>query len=341
MDKEPNGAILLVAHSATQRMTDSEILRESGYGDLRVASNGTEAWSVIKTFDIDMVVCDWRLTEMNGLALLKVVRADADHAHIPFLLVLEEATRKQVIEAGSAGVTDILVRPFSRDVFLRKIEKSRRGDEDPRAVESDNLMKQGGELMRQGKLEEALSIFNRVLSTQESAEVYYNLGYIKSVQGRFEEAIAAFRRATRINNTFVRAYRMMGEVFAKMGRPEEAQRCFDQAADIYMERNENDMAEDVYMRALEINPHTMNVYNSLGILYRRQGDLQKAIRMYNKALRVSPLDENIHYNLARVHIAAKEFDQAREVLKKSLGLNPEFEEAAQLLRSIDMGEGLK
>ncbi len=307
-----------------------------------MAANGTEAWSLIKRHQIDFVICAWNLLpEMSGLVLLKVVRADAAFSTTPFMLVVDEITKAQVIAAGEAGVTDIIIRPFNRDTFKRKVDSTLRGEDDPEAIESKKMYDQGQELMKQGKYDEALTSFKRILNLHESAEVYYNLGYIKTAQGKYEEAIAAFRKATQINNAFAKAYQKMGEVYAKLGREDEAQQCLELAAEIYMEKNMDENAEQIYMQALQMNPKTLNVYNSLGILYRRQNKFGEALKMYRKARRVNPYDENIFYNMARVYLSLNNLTEAAKCLARAIELNGDFSEARQLLKSIRLGETIK
>lgn len=341
MENPLETTILLVESDAKLRRSEAALLSEMGYKEILQAGNGTEAWSVIKNSDVGFIVCAWELREMNGLVLLKVVRADIAHSMIPFLLVVEEVTKAQVVEAGQAGVTDIILRPFTKELFLKKVNQTISIEEDPQTVEANRLYDNGLELMKQGDYEEALKSFKRILNVYETAEVYYNMGYIKTAQGRYEEAIVAFRRATQINNAFAQAFQKMGEAYSKIGHSKEAQKCYEQAAEIFMDKNMDDNAEAVYMQALKVNPGTINVYNSLGILYRRQGKLGESIKMYRKALKVSPFDENIHYNLARVYMADKKLDNAAETLRAAINLNPDFKEAENLLKSIEMGNGLK
>ncbi|MFH1135188.1 MAG: tetratricopeptide repeat protein [Pseudomonadota bacterium] len=332
---------LFVDASPHYRKAGAALLRDLGFSEFMMATNGTEAWSLIKSYNIDFVISSWQLLpEMSGLVLLKVVRADAAFSATSFLLVVDEITKSQVIAAGEAGVTDIIIRPFTRDIFKRKVDGALKGDEDPQAKESRKLMDQGQELLKQGRYDEALNSFKRILNISESAEVYYNLGYIKTAQGKYEEAIAAFRKATQINNAFARAYQKMGEVYAKLGREEEAQKCLELAAEIYMDKNMDENAEQIYMQALQINPKTLNIYNSLGILYRRQGKFNEAIKMYRKARRVNPYDEHIYYNMARVFMSLNELKDAAKCLTRAVELNPDFSEARQLLKSIRLGEAM-
>ncbi|MBW2324715.1 MAG: tetratricopeptide repeat protein [Deltaproteobacteria bacterium] len=94
--------------------------------------------------------------------------------------------------------------------------------------------------------------------------------------------------------------------------------------------------EQVLIEVIKINPNTVNVYNSLGIVYRRQGKFEEAVQQYKKALRVNPEDENIFYNLSRVYLMLNDPEKAKEAVTKATEINPDFKEAHDLLKSIDM-----
>ncbi|MFH1091463.1 MAG: tetratricopeptide repeat protein [Pseudomonadota bacterium] len=335
-----NRAVLLVDSEDTLRQTEAAVLRDMGYNEILLAFDGEQAWSMMKNFQVDLVISSWYLPDMSGLVLLKFVRAEETLAKIPFVMLVDQATKAHVFEAGAAGVTDMIVRPFTRETFKKKIDQAIQAEADPQAIEAGKLHEKGLSLMKQGRYEEAVASFQRILNVYESAELFYNLGYIKTAQGRYEEAIMAFRRATQINNAFAQAYQKMGEAFAKMGRADEAQKCLEKAAEIFMDKKEDEKAEEVFMQILQVNPDTQNVYNTLGILSRRQGKFEEAIKMYRKALLVNPFDEHIHYNLARVYLSVKKFREAEETLRTSVKLNPDFVEAQELLKSLEMGEGI-
>lgn len=336
MNEEATTTTLLVNLDSSERRTHSAFLKDMGYPEILHAGTGSEAWSIIKNFTINLIISSWfLLQDMSGLGLLKVIRTDPAYSEIPFMLMVEEVTKDMVIEAARAGVTEMLVIPFSRETFFRKVNIALKGDDDPQLIETKRMIDQGSKLMAQGKYEEALSTFQRVVKITESAEIYYNLGYIRTAQGRYEEALIAFRKATQLNEAFAKAYQKMGDIYAKLGRPEEARRFFAKAADIYMDRKQDAKAEGAFMKVLEVNPNTPNVFNSLGIVYRRQGKFSEAVKMYKKALRVNPDDEHIHYNLARSFIGAKLYPEAANILRNAVNLNPEFIEAKNLLRSVE------
>lgn len=332
---DPSQVTVLVAEaSLVRRQTLMDILKDLGFSQVVATQSGVEAWTSLKEGVRDLVLADWDMPEMNGLALLKVMRADPSHFASPVILIAPRVTKSQVIEAGEAGVSDILLLPLTTGAVQKKIEGIFQSEVDPAFKKAQVYFHSGVELMDGQNWEEALAQFQKILDVHENAEVYYNLGYIKTAQSRYDEAIAYFLRAVKINNEFARAYERMAECYVQMNRGELAEKCFQKAAAIYMERNMDDNAEQMLAEVHKLNPNTINVYNSLGIIYRRQGNFEKAIDQYKKAIKVNSADENIYYNLGRIYFEAGQFGEAEKVLHRAQVLNPGFGEAKDLLRAV-------
>ncbi len=331
----------LIADNDLQRLDNvTTLIHEMGYQTVLQAEDGPEAWAMIKNFTVDIIVSNWKLPEIDGLALLKLIRSNDDFAETPFVMVAAEVTAKTVSQAGRTGVTDIVVFPFTEETLKSRVRLVVEVEQNPQHQEAERKYKQGVDLMKAGHYNEALKSFEGILSVHEPAEVYYNMGYILSAKENYEEALQCFRRATVIKNDFARAYKQMAEALMKLGRKQEAEECFEEAADIYMERKQDQEAEDIFEAVTKLKPDTINVFNSLGIIYRRQGRLKEALEQYVKALKVHPRDENIFYNLGRVHAELKEFGPAREALMQALKLKPDFSAAREMLRAVDMGLSL-
>lgn len=341
MTGDQTGVILLVDKEQAQINKQKEFLDELGLREIVTAADGTEAWYRVKSFNVGLIMCSWELPDMTGLVFLRILRADSAYEDIPVVLIAEKVTKKEVVEAGAAGVSGVMTRPLEKDKYNAKVNSLLKVEVDPKDVEFQKGYDFGLELIRKGSYNEARQQFKKLLNVYETAEIYYNLGYIKTTQGKYEEALIAFRRATQINSAYAKAYKKMAEVYSLLGRDEEAQKCLEAAAEIYLEKQMDSEAESVLLEALTINPNTINIYNTLGIVYRRQGNYQESIRYYRKALKVTPEDENIMFNLARVYLAAKSFREARLTLLKALDLNPNFSEAKKMLDSLSMGAGLE
>ena len=81
----------------------------------------------MKNEPIDLAIVDWNMPNMTGLELLKAVRADAELAGTPFLMVTAEALQDNVVAAVKAGVNNYIVKPFTAEVLNEKIKKIMEG----------------------------------------------------------------------------------------------------------------------------------------------------------------------------------------------------------------------
>lgn len=115
--------ILIVDDFATMRKVVRNLLKQVGYDDIVEAEDGVMALKALKSQKIDAVVSDWNMPNMSGLELLKAVRADADLAKTPFLMVTAEALQDNVVAAVKAGVNNYIVKPFTAEVLNEKIKK--------------------------------------------------------------------------------------------------------------------------------------------------------------------------------------------------------------------------
>ncbi|MBU0553255.1 response regulator [Myxococcota bacterium] len=114
--------ILVVDDFSTMRRIVKATLKQLGYERIVEAEGGEEAQKIIKDDQIDLIICDWNMPGMSGLDLLKWVRATDSFKDVPFLMVTAEAKRQNILSAIQAGVTNYVVKPFSKQVLAEKIQ---------------------------------------------------------------------------------------------------------------------------------------------------------------------------------------------------------------------------
>lgn len=124
---EKNIRVLIVDDFATMRKVVRNLLKQVGYEDIVEAEDGVMALKALKSQKIDVIVSDWNMPNMTGLELLKAVRADAELAKTPFLMVTAEALQDNVVAAVKAGVNNYIVKPFTAEVLNEKIKKIMEG----------------------------------------------------------------------------------------------------------------------------------------------------------------------------------------------------------------------
>lgn len=115
--------ILIVDDFATMRRILKNILKQLGFKNLVEADDGTTAWDVLESQEIDLIISDWNMPKMTGLELLKKVRASDQYKKSPFLMVTAEAQKQNVIEAVQAGVSNYVVKPFTAEAISDKLTK--------------------------------------------------------------------------------------------------------------------------------------------------------------------------------------------------------------------------
>lgn len=100
--------ILVVDDEEGVRFTLAEIMRELGHEAIAVAS----AHEALATFDedVELVLSDWIMPEMDGLALLQALRAKG--ARAPFVLLTARGSERLAARAIKEGAFDYLPKPF-------------------------------------------------------------------------------------------------------------------------------------------------------------------------------------------------------------------------------------
>ncbi len=115
--------ILIVDDFSTMRRIIKNLLRDLGFSNTQEADDGLTALPILKAGGFDFLVTDWNMPGMQGIDLLKAVRADAELAGLPVLMVTAEQKREQIIEAAQAGVNGYIVKPFTAQTLKEKIDK--------------------------------------------------------------------------------------------------------------------------------------------------------------------------------------------------------------------------
>jgi two-component system chemotaxis response regulator CheY len=115
--------ILVVDDSSTMRRIIKNTLQRLGFKDIVEGENGVEGWTMLEQNpDISILITDWNMPEMNGLELVKKVRAEEKYTDMPIIMVTTEGGKGEVIAALKAGVNNYIVKPFTPDVLKAKLE---------------------------------------------------------------------------------------------------------------------------------------------------------------------------------------------------------------------------
>lgn len=309
--------------------------REQGFKDITRVQSGEAAWSLFQNKNFSMVFSSWELYELSGLNLLKIIRRDSRFWDIPFFLTKSNFSKEDVILAGQSGVTGLLVAPCDMDNLLNKINNLSEDNLKLESLEASKKLTEGLALLEAGDYEKSLDLLSNLVEKGENAEVYYNIGYIKSLQEKYSEAVEAFKMATSIDRLYAKAFKALGKIYSKLGNNEMAEQYLQKAADIYLSSEKDEEAEDVLKELIKIKPDTQNAYNSLGVLYRKKGDTDKSLNFYKKALKIQPDGAHVHYNIGKLYLYLKNFQKAKEHIEKAVQFNPGYEDLKLILKKLN------
>jgi two-component system, chemotaxis family, chemotaxis protein CheY len=121
MDKSMK--ILVVDDFPTMRRIVRNLLKELGYGNVDEAEDGVSGLSRLRGGGYDFVISDWNMPNLDGLSMLKEIRADANLTHLPVLMVTAESKKENIIAAAQAGANGYVVKPFTAATLDEKLSK--------------------------------------------------------------------------------------------------------------------------------------------------------------------------------------------------------------------------
>jgi DNA-binding response OmpR family regulator len=111
--------LLLVEDSQTLRRSLRRALRHSGYA-VDTAADGEEGLAAAELNDYDAMILDVMLPKLDGLTVLRRLRAAGRKTHV--LLLTARDTVADRVEGLRQGADDYLVKPFALDELLARVE---------------------------------------------------------------------------------------------------------------------------------------------------------------------------------------------------------------------------
>ena len=112
---------LVVDDSAAVRGLLSEHLTQLGF-QVEQAGTGFEALAKVQTMsNLAVVLLDWTMPGMDGLEVLRRLRAEGRYAAVPVVMVTTEGELPFVDDAFNAGASEYLMKPFDAQTVLEKL----------------------------------------------------------------------------------------------------------------------------------------------------------------------------------------------------------------------------
>jgi len=116
--------VLLADDNPNMRAIVAAMLKSVGVGRLTEAEDGAGALEVLRREAVDIVIVDFRMKPMDGVAFTRAVRNDADspNPYLPVIMMTGHSERSRVTEARDAGVTEFVAKPVKPRTLLTRLE---------------------------------------------------------------------------------------------------------------------------------------------------------------------------------------------------------------------------
>jgi two-component system chemotaxis response regulator CheY len=115
-------SVLVVDDQLTMRALIRTGMQQLGFSEIQEAPDGEEALRVMLTKPTQLVISDFNMPKLDGLGLLRAIRAHEPIRGTAFIMLTGRADKELVQRAVQYGVNNYLVKPFTVTTLKEKIE---------------------------------------------------------------------------------------------------------------------------------------------------------------------------------------------------------------------------
>ncbi|MGH9368849.1 MAG: sigma-54-dependent transcriptional regulator, partial [Thermoanaerobaculia bacterium] len=113
--------LLIVDDEASLRDMLAFVFNKEGF-EVRLASNFTEGLADALKSSPDVIICDIKMPDGNGLDLLR--RVKEENARVPVIMITGHGSTADAVEAMKAGAVDYVNKPFDNDELVLKVRRA-------------------------------------------------------------------------------------------------------------------------------------------------------------------------------------------------------------------------
>ena len=239
----------------------------------------------------------------------------------------------EAIRAGGAWLRMFFARFFGGKI--REPDPASSASE----VNDSALFSQAESLRRQGRLDEAASIFQTLLQKHPTHfDLLHLMGMALGQGNQFEAAIGYIERAIHVDPANAGAYCSLGNCFRGMNQTEKALACYEKAlalrpgdADALCNRGAmlkdlDRMAEALasYDLALQVQPNHVVALDNRGTALRELAKPEEALASHDRALALNPAYASAHYNRGLALGDIRRFDEALISYDRAIEIVPDY-----------------
>ncbi len=173
---------------------------------------------------------------------------------------------------------------------------------------AQEMVAQGWNLETQGKLPEALLLYNQAtVVDSHCAPAYEHRAMLSARQGAFKTALNEFAKAIELAPREASGYVQRGKLYFGMGN--------------------NELAAADFTKAMELNPREAQAIHYLALTYAAQNKNKESLEQYDRYLSLAPTDNQAYRERARLHWVLGHSQDSLADYTHAIALNPKDQEA--------------
>ena len=116
--------VLVVDDNKAMRSLTAAVLAGLGVRNVLEADDGEAGLKVLRTYDVDLAIVDFKMAPMDGINFTDRVRntPDSPNPYLPIIMLTGHADRARVLRARDAGVTEFMVKPIAAKALTQRIQ---------------------------------------------------------------------------------------------------------------------------------------------------------------------------------------------------------------------------
>jgi two-component system cell cycle response regulator len=117
--------VLIAEDDLVARRLLQKTLESWGY-TVFTAENGRQAWEILQSEDLKLIIADWIMPVMDGITLCQKIRSSGIHGYVYFILLTGRHKKEDIVRGLEAGADDYVAKPFERDELKVRVRAGER-----------------------------------------------------------------------------------------------------------------------------------------------------------------------------------------------------------------------
>jgi len=194
-------------------------------------------------------------------------------------------------------------------------------------------------LEQQGERAEAERVLLRIPpNAPEWGDACFRLGYLRLLRGEYAGSVESFETCLEQRRDWTEAHLNAGIAYARLGRPDQAKRCFQEAhllrpdfadavrglAALALDQRNFEEALQLHRRLIDLGDRSPDLYYNVALICHQHGKLQEAVTHYELAIKENPGFAEALLNLGHALMSLGRAEDARTCWERAIDEKPEL-----------------